>query len=189
MLPGNRDPIKLRTSGSASRGAMGGIGRLLRSSLRRHPISAEDSGAAAVELAVVVLPLIVLMLATFDYATTAYEITSLEGATRAVAEYARVNCTVPLTGTCTTNIASLVTAMESTNNSLSGATITPTAYCTCVNNSLVSCNPGSCASASDPRIIQYIQITATQGRAKLFSWDPWDTSTHKLTARMSTRVQ
>src|SRR5436305_365500 len=97
-----------------------------------------EAGAAAVEFAFVVLPFILLVYGTFDYFATSYEMTTLEGAVRGLAEYARGSpgCAGGLTNpSCSPGISSLFSTMQQNNNSLSGAnppTVTP--YSTCADN-------------------------------------------------------
>jgi Flp pilus assembly protein TadG len=149
-----------------------------------------EAGAAAVELALIAFPMILLALGTFDYFAASYEITTLEGAARGLAEYAR-DASVCAGGlanpSCAPGISSLFGTMQAGNNSLAGATETPATYYTCTNNALTT-STGPCNVNGDTRVLEYIQITVQQGWWKLFSWDPWS-STNPLVARVSTRIQ
>jgi Flp pilus assembly protein TadG len=154
-----------------------------------------DSGSAAVELGVIILPAIILALGAFDYFAAGYAITNLEGAARAVGEYARNSsgCAADPTGTdCSTGIATLFNTMQTNNNSLSGATQSTTTYYTCADNAITTssgpCSVSCGTGCTDTRVLQYASVTVQQAWWKLFSWDPWS-STNKLTARMSTRIQ
>jgi Flp pilus assembly protein TadG len=144
------------------------------------------AGAAAVELALTAPLLAFLALGIVDYGAVMNSAASLEGATRAVAEYA-VNSSqclvVGLTSSsCISGINSLVSTLQSNNSLLSSATFnTPSAplsttgnYCTCTTSSApvpcsTSCSSGSCSSNSDPRVLQYIQVSATQNYAPQFT--------------------
>ncbi len=155
-----------------------------------HHRRGHEAGSAAVEFALVVLPVILIVLGAFDYFAASYETTTLEGAARAVAEYARnaPACTGGLGNTnCTAGISTLFSAMKQNNNSLSGASQTTTTYYTCTDNTATTAT-GSCTVAGDPRILQYIQVAVTEPWSKIFSWDPWS-STSPLTARMSMRIK
>lgn len=175
------------------------MGRL---DLRRFRRPADDSGSAAVELALIALPIIVLALGTFDYFAAGYEITALEGAARAIAEYARdasvcgtsgfVIASGSTTGSansaCSSGMSSLWSTMQTNNNSLSGAAFTTSTYYTCTGNTAPqngSCS-APCGGCSDTREWQYVAVTVTQSSWwKLFSWDPWSS----LTATVNTRIQ
>jgi Flp pilus assembly protein TadG len=167
-----------------------------------------EEGAAAVELAIVAPLLVVLVLGVADYGALMNSAASLEGATRAVAEFARNSsaCGDGLTTTCTSGITSLVSTIQTNNTSLSSATFTPSAICTCVDGNpktgpgITNGCPGAgvvnpCASvinpttgATDPRVLQYIQIQATQSISPLVSYGTY-TSAKPLTAQTTTRIQ
>ncbi len=114
------------------------------------------SGSATVELAITAPLLVVLVLGAADYGALTNSAASLEGATRAVAEFARNStaCGGGLTTTCTTGISSLVSTLQTNNTSLSGATFTPSTVCTCVDGATKTCpaaggtNP--CSSSPAP---------------------------------------
>jgi Flp pilus assembly protein TadG len=162
------------------------------------------SGAATVELAITAPLLIVLVLGVADYGALMNSAASLEGATRALAEYARnaPACGGGLTVACTTGINNLASTLQANNSSLSSATFTPSAQCTCVNNTAKVCpaaggaNP--CASppvpinpatgTADSRLLQYIQIQATQSINPLVPYGTY-TAAKPLTAQTTTRIQ
>ena len=142
-----------------------------------------DSGSAAVEFAISAPILVVLALGIADYGALMTNAASLEGATRAIAEYARNSPACNKTGntswltdsSCVTGISNLATTLQSNDTSLSSATFaplvpqaTPANYCTCSDGSSVSCSSTSCA-LSDPRVVQYIRISATQTFSPLFA--------------------
>jgi Flp pilus assembly protein TadG len=164
------------------------MNRKLNLPIRRR--RGREAGSAAVEFALVTLPVILIILGAFDYFAASYETTTLEGAARAVAEYARNApvCTGGLGNTnCTSSISTLFSAMQQNNNSLSGASQTTATYYTCPDNTSTT-SSGPCNVSGDTRIVQYIQVTVTEPWLKIFSWDPWS-STSPLTARMSMRIQ
>ena len=157
---------------------------------RFHRRRGHEAGSAAVEFALVALPVILIVLGAFDYFAVTYETTTLEGAARAVAEYTRNApvCTGGLGNTnCTTGISTLFSAMKQNNNSLSGASQTTATYYTCTDNTSTT-SSGPCNVSGDSRVLQYIQVAVTEPWSKIFSWDPWS-STSPLTARMSMRIQ
>jgi Flp pilus assembly protein TadG len=179
----------------------------LITSIRLYPRTWVE-GAAAVELAIVAPLLVVLVLGVANYGALMNGAASLEGATRAVAEFARNSsaCGDGLTTTCTNGITSLVSTIQTNNTSLSSATFTPSAICTCVDGNpktgagITNGCPGAgvanpCASitnpatgATDPRVLQYIQIQATQNISPLVSYGTY-TSATPLTAQTTTRIQ
>jgi Flp pilus assembly protein TadG len=156
------------------------------------------TGAAAVELAIMAPFMVVLVLGIADYGMLMNASASLEGATRAVAEYAR-NSPYCVGGglsdsNCVGGINSLVSTLQSNNSSLSSATFTPSTtistaanYCTCTDGTVVSCS-GTCNVGGDTRVLQYIQITGTQSISPLVSYGTY-TSAKSLTAQTTTRIQ
>src|ERR1700757_2903437 len=127
-------------------------------------------GAAAVEFAITAPMLVVLVLGIADYGLLVADSSALEGATRAGAEVGKVNPSV--TG------AQLAAFFPS------GITPTVTSVCTCVDNTWpngTACPPGPfdtpCAgktnpftSATDPRVFEYVQVTATQSFSPMVSY-------------------
>jgi Flp pilus assembly protein TadG len=128
-------------------------------------------GAAAVELAITAPMLILLVLGVAEYGVLMGNAASLESAARAGVEVAKVNPSV--------------TAASLTSLGLfpSGATPTVTSVCTCVDNTWpggATCPPGPfatpCAgktnpftSATDPRVFEYVRVTATQSFSPMVS--------------------
>jgi hypothetical protein len=189
-----------------------GLMRFLTVSLARGSL-----GSAAVELAITAPVLVLLALGAADYGAVTGNGASLEGATRAVAEYARNSpeCNTATGGgwlsnnSCITGINSLVSTLQSKDtavapgtSTLSSATFTlpglgnipvggtsptPGNYCTCTDGSAVSCSVASCKLA-DPRVIQYIQITATLPVSPLVSYAKF-TFPASLNALTTTRIQ
>src|SRR5260370_11113962 len=140
---------------------------------------ARNSGAAAVECAITAPLLVVLALGAADYGFLMTSAASLEGATRAVAEYARNSPECAAGGLtnpdCITGINNFVSTLKSSATSLSSATFklpdypssgtvstvplpaplaaTPSAnYCTCTDATptVVTCSTGTCSVGSPP---------------------------------------
>jgi len=171
--------------------------KLAGSSRRLHRVG--NIGSAAVEFAIIAPFMVVLVLGIADYGLLVNDSASLEGATRAVAEYARNSpyCVgAGLTDSnCISGINNLVSTLKSSNTAISSATFTPSAtistpanYCTCVDGSVVSCSTGTCNVGGDTRIIQYIKISATQSINPVVSYGTY-TSAKSLNAQTSTRIQ
>ena len=181
-----------------------GLIRFLTVSLTRGSV-----GSAAVEFAITAPVLVLLVLGAADYGAVMGNGASLEGATRAVAEYARNSpeCNTATGGgwlansSCTSGINNLVSTLQSNDTSLASATFTlpglgstpvsaystPGNYCTCTDGSAVSCSASSC-KISDPRVLQYIQITATLTVSPLVSYVKF-TFPAALNAQTTTRIQ
>lgn len=118
----------------------------LRKSWRRR----RDDGNAAVEFALVVPILMMLLLVGADYALIANQTLTLLAATRGAVQYARTNPT-----------ASGAT-VAAYGGFPAGVTPSVSTFCTCADNSSVSCSAGSCSVGGDTRVIQYVQVTASQ---------------------------
>jgi Flp pilus assembly protein TadG len=141
--------------------------------------SAQNTGAAAVEFAITAPLLVVLALGAADYGAYMTNAASLEGATRAVTEYARNSPECAAGGlsnsNCVTGINSFVSTLQSSATSLSSATFklpdypssgttsnvplpaplaaTPSAnYCTCTDATptVVNCSTGTCSVGTPP---------------------------------------
>jgi Flp pilus assembly protein TadG len=129
-------------------------------------------GAAAVEFAITAPILVVLVLGVADYGLLAADSAGLESATRAGAEVGKANPSVT---------AAQVTALFP-----SGITPTVTSVCTCIDNTWptgAACPPGPlatpCAGKTnpfitgtpvDPRVFEYVQVTATQSVSPIVSY-------------------
>src|SRR5438552_5252346 len=159
------------------------VKKLIESWRQRRGVG--NSGAAAVELSFMMPVLVVLGLGAADYGVLMGSASSLEAATRSVAEYAR-NYPACVAGgladsNCIAGINSLVTTLKSNNTAISSATFTPSSvqanasnYCTCTDNTptVVNCSTGTCSVGSPPdtRVLQYIQIVANQTYTPLVSY-------------------
>lgn len=114
---------------------------------RRRP---GNAGNAAVEFAFAVPILMMLLLVGADYALIANQMLTLLAATRGGAQYARSNPT-----------ASGAT-VAAYGGFPAGVTPTVSTFCTCADNSAASCSTGGCNVGGDTRVIQYVQVTASQ---------------------------
>jgi Flp pilus assembly protein TadG len=138
----------------------------------RSPLGVE--GAAAVELAITVSLLAVLVLGVSDYGALMGTSASLQGATRAGAEYAKVDAT-DTTGIMTQVCGHL--GLTLTSGSCSPVTPGAVQACTCVDDTwpkaavcpppLTGINPCSTVKnpytgLTDTRVLQYVEVTATQ---------------------------
>jgi hypothetical protein len=181
--------------------------------MRKHPAMVRRpgrgflgvEGAAAVELAITVSLLALLVLGVADYGALMGSSASLEGATRAGAEYAKVD------STDTTGIETqLCGHLGLTLSSGSCSPVTPSAsrICTCVDGTwpggppppacpppLTGVNP--CAAVHNPyltgnpidtRVLKYVQVGATQTYSLLLPYASF-APVSSLTAQTTTRTQ
>jgi len=135
-------------------------------------------GAAAVELAITAPMLVVLVMGIADYGLLVGNAAGLESAARSGAEVGKANPNVT---------AAQLTAL---NLFPSGITPTVTSVCTCVDNSWpngAACPPGLFATpcsgktnpftnATDTRVFQYTQVTATQSVSPIVSYGTFTTA-------------
>jgi len=158
----------------------------------------QDAGAAAVELAFMMPVVVLLALGAADYGTLMGSAASLESATRSVAEYARNSPACVAGGladsNCISGINTLVSTLKSNNTAIASATFTPSTtqanaanYCTCTDGSSAACSATSCA-LTDTRVLQYIQITATQTYTPLVSYAGFFSS-FAATGQTTIRIQ
>ena len=162
--------VRASRTGSAAVGA--GIGYVLLC-LRRPGVphrwrSAWGAGSAAVEFAVTAPVLVLLVIGGADYSIMANKQDALEAATRAGAEYGRAN---------------YVSDAPSWNNTKSYVrgyttfspvvTVSASTVCTCVDGTTTACPGAAFCNAhqpADPRVLQYVSITATQNFSALLAW-------------------
>jgi len=173
-----------------------------------------NSGAAAVEFAITAPLLVLLALGVADYGAIMNTGSSLEGATRAVAEVARDTAQCVGGGLsnsdCTAQMSSLISTLKSNDTSLSSASFTvpncpalpttcttATNYCTCTDG--YDGGTGNCSTTittavctarvpADPRVLQYIRIKATLNVSPLVSYSSF-TFPSSLSAQTTTRIQ
>jgi Flp pilus assembly protein TadG len=155
---------------------------------------AETTGSAAVEFAITAPLLTVLALGIADYGTLMMNTASLQGATRAVAEYARNSPSCASGGLsssdCTSQLSTFISTLQANDTSLSSASFSyPNSsdlsdaggnYCSCTNG--YDGGTGDCTTITtavctaqglaDPRVLQYIRITATQSVSPLVAYAP-----------------
>ena len=162
-----------------------------------------NSGAAAVELSFMMPVLLLLGLGAADYGVLMGSASSLEAATRSVAEYAR-NYPACVAGgladsNCIAGINSLVTTLKSNNTAISSATFTPSSvqanasnYCTCTDGTVPAggCSTGTCSVGSPPdtRLLQYIRVQADQTYTPLVSYAGFFSS-FAATGQTTIRIQ
>jgi hypothetical protein len=135
-------------------------------------------GAAAVELAITISFLAVLVLGIADYGILMNDSDALMGASRAGAEYA-IGAPSDATG-IETQVCGFF-GLRYSGGSCSPITFptSPTPACYCIDGTSVSCNTaGVCASKTnpyisgnlaDPRVLEYVTVTATQSFSPLFN--------------------
>ena len=134
-------------------------------------------GNVAIEFAIAAPVLIMIILGVADYGTLMNTSASLRGATRAGAEYARANWNNPSVSDPTTGAEQQVCGflgLSFASGSCSPVTPGVSTSCTCVDNTSVTCptSTGSnpCSANSDPRVLVYVTVTATQSFSPIFSW-------------------
>jgi Flp pilus assembly protein TadG len=120
-----------------------------------------NSGASAVEFAIAAPLVIVLLLGAVDYGILTNTLAALFGGTRSGAEVAHANPSVT---------AAQLTALNVFPTNASGSV---SSVCSCTDNTTVAC-PGAgaanpCSANADPRVIKYIDVSATQNFTPLFA--------------------
>ena len=136
-----------------------------------------ERGSIAVEFAFAAPILITLGLGAADFGLLMNTSASLRGATRAGAEYAKANWNNPsVTNPTTATEQQVCGFLGLTLSSGSCSPVTPSVAtsCTCDDNSSVTpCPPtgtNPCASQTNPGVLLYVTVTATQSFSPLFSW-------------------
>jgi hypothetical protein len=184
--------VRASRTGSAAVGA--GIGYVLLC-LRRPGVphrwrSAWGAGSAAVEFAVTAPVLVLLVIGGADYSIMANKQDALEAAARAGAEYGRANYATDapnwnnaksyVTGymtfapRVTVSASTLYTCVDGTNG---GATLAA---------ATMAC---SAHQPADPRVLQYVSITATQNFSLLLAWNAFGIPPATLSATTVARFQ
>jgi Flp pilus assembly protein TadG len=151
--------------------------------------SAGNAGNAAVEFALTAPLLAALVIGGADYSIMANNQEVLEAATRAGAEYGRANYSTDAPSW--TNTKSYVTGYMSFSPAVTASA--STVY-TCVDGT----NAGSTLAAAttfcnsrqptDPRVLQYVSVTATQNFSPLLAWSAFGFPS-SLTATTVARFQ
>ncbi len=161
---------------------------------RRWLRRGSSEGSVAVEMALVTPILLVLIFGGVDYGLMFDMQSGLEGATRAGAEYARVEAND------TTGIDNQVTAADQ----MFQTPITPSnqMVCTCVNGGAVTCpRPGGTdpctgamatnpwTGAADPRLLEYVEVKGSQNYSALVPWGNIVSSSQTLNAWTVARIE
>jgi Flp pilus assembly protein TadG len=131
-----------------------------------------------VEFAILVTLLLMLAVGAIDYGSMANQQAMLEAATRAGAEYARANYAndAPAwtnTQNRVTGFAAFSPALNAFSCGTTGDSCIET-VCTCTDNTTVTCpsagQPNPCAAKSDPTLVEYVSVTATQTFNPVVPW-------------------
>lgn len=162
---------------------------LCRAGVLQRWRSAGTAGNAAVEFALTAPLLAALVIGGADYSIMANNQEVLEAATRAGAEYGRANYSTDAPSW--TNTKSYVTGYMSFSPAVTASA--STVY-TCVDGT----NAGSTLAAAttfcnshqptDPRVLQYVSVTATQNFSALLAWSAFGFPS-SLTATTVARFQ
>lgn len=120
-----------------------------------RPRGIGEAGGALVEFALAAPILAILVAATADYAALMNGTVNLRAATRGAAEYAKANPTAS---------GSTVVAY---GNFPAGVTPTVSTFCTCTDNTSVTCPAAGAADPCGGRVIMYVEVSATQ------TFTPW----------------
>ena len=151
--------------------------------------NAWNAGNAAVEFALTAPLLVALVIGGADYSIMANNQELLEAATRAGAEYGRANYSTDAPSW--TNTKNYVTGYMSFSPAVTASA--STVY-TCVDGtnagSTLAAATASCNShqPADPRVLQYVSVTATQNFSALLAWSAFGFPS-SLTASTVARFQ
>jgi Flp pilus assembly protein TadG len=139
---------------------------IFRRSLRRRD-SWRDGGAVATEFALLMafLPLPVLAFGIVDYGEIMGQATDISAIVRGAADYARGQV---VQGNALPTAANLNTLLG-----VHGAEFTALSFCTCVDNTLVTCPgvgaPNPCGANTDTRVLKYVKVIGSQTYTPLIS--------------------
>ena len=124
-------------------------------------------GAVAIEFALLMafLPLMVLAFGIVDYGEVMAQATNLTAVIRGAAEYARGQVVQGNPLPTADNLNSLL--------GVPAAVFSTTSFCTCADNTLVTC-PGAgaanpCAGRTDTRVLTYVAVSGSQTYTPLVS--------------------
>ena len=137
---------------------------ILRRSLRRLH-GARDDGAIAIEFAILMafMPLMFLVFGIVDYGEVMAQATNLTAIVRGAAEYARGQV---VNG----GVNALPTAAElQTLLGVPASVFSTSSFCTCADNTPVTCQPSSCAKKPDKRVLTYVAVSGSQTYTPLVS--------------------
>jgi Flp pilus assembly protein TadG len=163
---------ELRALRTGSAALAAGIGCALlcvcRPGVVRRWRSACNAGSAAVEFAITAPVLVALVIGGADYSIMANKQDALEAATRAGAEYGRANYA---TDAPNWNNTKFYVTNYMTFSPV--VTVSASTVCTCVDGTTTACPGAAFCNAhqpADPRVLQYVSITATQNFSALLAW-------------------
>jgi Flp pilus assembly protein TadG len=143
------------------------LGCFGRAGVLRRCRNAWEAGGAAVEFAITAPVLITLIIGGADYSIMVNKQDALEAATRAGAEYGRANYAKDPNWTDNTKF--YVTGYTTFSPAVTASANT---VCTCVDGTSTAC-PGTvfcnAHQPADPRVLQYVSITATQNFSALLA--------------------
>jgi Flp pilus assembly protein TadG len=141
------------------------------------------------EFAILVTLLLMLAVGAIDYGSMVNQQAVLEGATRAGAEYARANPSDANNTPAWTNTQTQVTDFAAFAPPPQTAA---SMVCTCTDNTTVTCpsagQPNPCAAKSDPTLVEYVSVTATQTFNPVVPWGSFFFPA-SLSAGTLTRIQ
>jgi Flp pilus assembly protein TadG len=184
MMPARRDKALARPGLRALRPASPG-----RAGPTEHRRStAKEAGSVLVEFAMLVTLLLMLAVGAIDYGSMANQQAMLEGATRAGAEYARANPSDATSTPAWTNTQNRVTGFAAFSPAPNATVGT---VCTSTDNTTVTCPsgpPNPCAAKSDPTLVEYVSVTATQTFNPVVPWGSFFFPA-SLSAGTLTRIQ
>ena len=191
MPDGILSALGLRALRAGSAAVAAGIGAgllcLCRAGALQRWRSAGKAGNAAVEFAITAPVLITLVIGGADYSIMANNQEVLEAATRAGAEYGRANYSTDAPNW--TNTKSYVTGYASFSPAVTAGAST---VCTCVDGTTATCASATtfCNShqPTDPRVLQYVEVTAVQNFSALMAWSAFGFPT-QLSATTWARFQ
>ena len=139
-----------------------------------------DSGAALVEMALVMPLLLLMVLGVGDFGRVLYRAITLSHAARAGAAYGAQG------GGHAGDAAGIRQAAEEEAQDIAPITVTSQRICECTGGAAVSCMMASCGSYGAPRA--FVEVTATQTFATLVPF-PGIPSTVPLSRTAKVRVQ
>jgi Flp pilus assembly protein TadG len=124
---------------------------------------ARDAGAVATEFALLMafLPLPILAFGIVDYGEIMAQTTNLSAITRGAAEYARGQV---VQGKALPTAADLQILLG-----VPAAVFSTSSFCTCADNTSVTCSANPCAAKTDARVLKYVAVSGSQTYTPLIS--------------------
>ena len=141
--------------------------------LLHKPVAGAGFGTVAVEFAIIFPLVAVLIAGAIDFGLWENQQTQLEAATRAGAQCAFIN---PTNAANSCDIKNTVVSYASFSPAITTSNVTVTTFCTCSDNTSVTC-PGvgvadpcpAVKSQTDTRVFQYLAVQATQTFSPMFT--------------------